>query len=1139
MIRKSLVESTRSCRTKVVATLSPLHQQNRLKSSPALTTKSSNEEEFALPPSSHSLPPNNIPPQQQQHKHQQRSPSIPRQLFHNRKKDDLISKTTNSSANRRIRKEASSRPILSMLAEKNNQEKGNNFEIIGVSSSMGKALLEQKAVGNKKKPRRLSEWLETQDRAKANHRMKGGVDSSNLAQLSNNINKNMRNKRVSSGTPISSIVAALKRGEGNESKINETGRGIDKLGDAFRQSLKIDRQRRLQELQQQEKNNTIRAVGDENLRNDDNESRLDKLLDEFRNNTTNRDKNTISSGGTWRQSSGDVSTSSTVASGGAKAFRERRKLAERIQRKKQQEKRRNWGKNNNPGGQWKREKYSQQGVDTNVDLKQLQKEIIKGNSLNTKGRSKNANEKETEVNLPNRSISLVELSSLLRVPKDKIDQTLAFLNGGSKVRANQRPKGKGGKKKKRVDGEIMLDIDMAELVTLELGFDAKRKVMSSKSRMMEEAERRILRQSAVSNEEGGDAFIDEKGEEEYYQSLPPRPPVVCIMGHVDHGKTTLMDSLRSKAAERARLDKTGNAMKHSNKKKKGKKKQNDALDLKNVAGTEAGGITQVISAFQVELSNNTSSSEDSKKAISSITFLDTPGHAAFKAMRQSGSNGADVIVLVVAADDGVSPQTIEIIEMYKSIARSQPGSISLVVAMTKIDKIVDMEGGDLEERQMMIENQLMENGIFTDGVGGGGEFDGVQLIPVSGMTGDGLDDLIEGLALQSEVMDLRADVEARAEGLVIDSKIESGLGVVADCIVRWGKLEQGDYVVSGVSGGKLRILNDVNNKPIKKAGPSQPVRIIGFKSLPKAGDPIICVQSEDIAEEIIERRERNIASNGGKESFRADGISEAEMDLQITGVASKHGSMTKQLLKKYGRNDDLDDGGGRAEEAEIRIPILLKADADGTLAALRDSVLNLSQESKLNLCIDPIELSIGHVTSSDVRLARDSGASILCFNLKGAKDKDAMNLAVTEGVNIRSNSVIYRLLDEAKGIFSEHFPPVQVEVVHGNAIVKTVFDINNNKDAAKIAGLIVRDGVLYLDKCSNENGVLNCEYRVKRGDKVISPPGIRANSLRKSKDDVNDVHRGDECGLGLFNYTDLNEGDVIECFSTEMKNVFM
>ena len=327
-------------------------------------------------------------------------------------------------------------------------------------------------------------------------------------------------------------------------------------------------------------------------------------------------------------------------------------------------------------------------------------------------------------------------------------------------------------------------------------------------------------------------------------------------------------------------------------------------------------------------------------------------------------------------------------------------------------------------------------------------------------------------------------------------------------------------------------LSSVNNKAIKKASPSQPVRIVGFKSLPKAGDPIVCVQSEEIAKEIISRREGLTSVNNSKETHRADD-SGASVELQVTGVASKQISMTRNILQRYGMDEE------EESSSTVRIPVLIKADADGTLAAVRDSLLGISDESKLDLCIDPVGVSIGHVTTSDVRMARESGACIVCFNLKGAKDKAAMSLAESEGVKILSHDVIYHLLDEAKDVFSTYCPKIPVENVHGSAVVQAVFDVNNAKNAEKIAGLKVQDGILFLNKSSKDKGDLPCKYRVKRAGKVISPENLRAKSLRRVKEDVTDVRRGDECGLGLLDYLDLKEGDIIECFSVEMKNTFV
>lgn len=736
------------------------------------------------------------------------------------------------------------------------------------------------------------------------------------------------------------------------------------------------------------------------------------------------------------------------------------------------------------------------------DAQVLQQELMRENTL-SKNQNKQTNTKESldkKLLLPNRPISIIQLSTITRESKEKI---LKVLND-----IGERPS------RNAVIDDYQVDVDIAELVALELGFDPEREKRSKCS--AEDAEKRMLRQGADAS-----AF-----DEEAYENLPPRPAVVCICGHVDHGKTTLMDALRRKAAESMQTTQS-----HRKKKDKKGKKKKDGDSFQAVAGTEAGGITQVVSAFQIRMPDVSGSANSD---IDTVTFLDTPGHAAFKSMRKSGSNGADVLVLVIAADDGVSPQTVEIINMYKEIARGQPGSITLMIAMTKIDK----PGIDIEQSMRRIENQLMEHEIFTERMTSSDcEFGGVQMVPLSGLTGDGVDDLVEGLILQSEVMDLRACKESRAEGLIIDAKVETGLGVVVDCIIRWGKLEVGDYVHSGVHGGKVRILNDVNNKPVKRASPSQPVRLVGFKSLPKAGDAILCVQSEEISKEIIARREALAATNDSTNTYRVDD-SNAKLDVQISGGASKKGFMANNILKKYNRHDEAQDDCNEDDD-QIRIPVILKADADGTLAALRDSILAIQEQSSLNLLIDPIEISVGHVTPSDVNMAMDSGASIFCFNLKGSKDKAAMSLASNNHVDIRSNNVIYRLLEDAKDVFSGFCPPTPVEKIHGKALVQAVFDINNNKDAERVAGLKVTDGKLYLKNVAAESGTLDCMYRIKKKGKEVKAEGLIAKSLRRVKDEVTDVRLGDECGLNLEGFKDVEEGDIVECYSVEMKRKFV
>ncbi|OEU08408.1 P-loop containing nucleoside triphosphate hydrolase protein [Fragilariopsis cylindrus CCMP1102] len=543
-------------------------------------------------------------------------------------------------------------------------------------------------------------------------------------------------------------------------------------------------------------------------------------------------------------------------------------------------------------------------------------------------------------------------------------------------------------------------------------------------------------------------------------TYPARPPIVTIMGHVDHGKTTLMDALRR--------------------------------NTKNIAGTEAGGITQIISAFQVDLDG-----QDEK-----ITFLDTPGHAAFKAMRQSGSHAADVIVLVVAADDGISEQTVEIINFYKSIVKgSSDSGISMVVAVNKIDK----PGIDAEEAKMRIENQLLEYGIISEGMSSEGSEFGqpVQVIPTSGITGAGLDDLMEGLLLQSEVMDLRADDQANGEGIVMDARQEKGLGVVADCIIRWGKIEKGDVIISGDQVSQVRMLKDVSNKMLEKGLPSQPVRIIGFKSLPKAGDPIMVVASEEIAEEMLEQRRAIDPST----SDRPDG-------------AGSDAALPKA-------------------DGTVRIPIIVKADADGSLTAVRESLLNIGEDSKHTVVIDPIMEGIGEVTMSDIQMAKQSEATIFAFGSKRT-DQTIINLAESEGVSICSNNIIYSLLDEARDVLGAYLPLIPKEHTHGRASVKAVFTIGTINGDEKVAGLNVMNGNIYKSKApagDSSTTDLDCHFRVYRDSQLISPVGesVTASSLRRFKELVDSVRLGDECGLALSGFTDFEEGDEIECYSVEMK----
>jgi len=699
----------------------------------------------------------------------------------------------------------------------------------------------------------------------------------------------------------------------------------------------------------------------------------------------------------------------------------------------------------------------------------------------------------------NNSLTLMEASTLFRTKVDVIRKKLRAMG-------------------ERIEGDIFddaktssspiittLDIDMLELLAMDLGIET---VRSTKEPVIVDLEKLLMLQRR------SDIDIDiAEGTNTIVETYPARPPIVTIMGHVDHGKTTLMDALRRKSREQQRQSKKE---KGSKKRKKKNSSKNLVGTTKNVAGTEAGGITQIISAFQVGLDGH-----DEK-----ITLLDTPGHAAFRAMRQSGSHAADIIVLVIAADDGISEQTKEIINFYKSIVKgSSDSGISMVVAVNKIDK----PGIDAKEAQMRIENQLLEHGIISEGMSSDGSEFGqpVQVIPTSGLSGEGLDNLMEGLLLQSEMMDLRADDQAYGEGIVMDARQEKGLGVVADCIVRWGKIEIGDVIISGDQVSQVRMLKDVNNKMLKKGLPSQPVRIIGFKSLPKAGDPLMVVKSEKIAKDMLEQRRAIDPSS----SDRPDGVS-SDIELHITGMRRRDTWRVNKFTNKAAKYIDKADG-------SVRIPIIIKADADGSLAAVRESLLNIGDDSKHTVVIDPIMEGIGEVTPSDIQMAKESEATIFSFGSKRT-DQLLLNLAESEGVSICSDNVIYSLLDEAKNILGYYLPLVPKEHTHGRALVKAVFSIDTINGVDKVAGLNVMNGCIYKSKApggDSSTNDLDCHFRVYRDGELISPEGenVTASSLRRFKEIVESVRLGDECGLALSGFTDLEEGDEIECYSVEMK----
>jgi translation initiation factor IF-2 len=680
--------------------------------------------------------------------------------------------------------------------------------------------------------------------------------------------------------------------------------------------------------------------------------------------------------------------------------------------------------------------------------------------------------------LPSYEMNLIEVSLLLRVSTQRLRKVLRSMG--------ELPRGKVE------DKDIVVHPEILEYVALDLGIGFEKV-----DRTIQSDEELLLQRRATAEQSA-----------DMYETYAPRPPVVCIMGHVDHGKTTLMDALRRRATEGE-----GKPQKKVGKAKKNKAAASKKASGGNVAGTEAGGITQVISAFQVPLPD---------ADVGAVTFLDTPGHAAFRSMRQSGSDAADVVVLVVAADDGVSPQTVEIIEFYKSIVTSSGSGISMVVALNKIDK----PGVDVERARTMVEGQLLEHGIVTERMGSESDFGPpVQLIPVSGLSGQGLDELIGGLVLQSEVMDLRADANACAEGVVLDARMEKGLGVVADCIIRWGSITKGDIVVSGTQKGKVRFLRDVGGKTIKQGIPSQPVRIVGFEELPKAGDPFICMELEEEADAAVERR---LAAIETEAIAKADGPSTAHAELQSAGKHLMSYDWRTRLQQRHGI-DDNEDGG------PIRIPVILRADADGTLAALRESVVAIGEASSHNIVIDPIQTGIGPALPTDVEMAKESQAAILCFNVNNDVQKEADEASV----KVLRSDVIYSILDDARVYFGSYLPAEAKETIHGRAKVGAIFSIGGID--TKVAGLQVLEGNLYRDKIpasKTSSGQATAIFRVLRNGDVIESTiqGMPATSLKHFKEDVTEIGRGKECGLSLANFGDFEEGDEIECWSVSMEH---
>lgn len=492
----------------------------------------------------------------------------------------------------------------------------------------------------------------------------------------------------------------------------------------------------------------------------------------------------------------------------------------------------------------------------------------------------------------------------------------------------------------------------------------------------------------------------------------PRPPVVTIMGHVDHGKTSLLDYIR-----RAK-----------------------------VADGEAGGITQHIGAYHVDTDKGT------------ISFLDTPGHAAFSAMRARGAEVTDLVILVVAADDGVMPQTIE------AIQHARASKVPVVVAVNKMDK------PDANPDRVM--QELTQHELVPEEWGGD-----TMLVKVSAKSGEGIDSLLDAVLLQAEVLELKAPIAAAAHGTIVESSVETGRGPVATVLVQSGTLHLGDSIVSGAEYGRVRAMFDENGRPVQSAGPSIPVQVLGLSGAPNAGDDVIAVADEKKAREVAELR-------GDRE--------------RRTRIDEQRAASLDQLFSQLKEGDPKS------------VNIILKADVQGSVEALREALLKLTNDE---VKVYVVASGVGGITESDANLAVTSGAIILGFNVRA--DAAARRVVEERGLDLRYYSIIYELIDDVKQAISGMLSPIVTEEIIGLAEVRDVF--RSSKFGA-IAGCMVVDGLIRR----------NNPIRVLRDNVVVYEGALE--SLRRFKDDVAEVKSGMECGIGVKNYNDVQPGDQIEVF---------
>lgn len=536
-----------------------------------------------------------------------------------------------------------------------------------------------------------------------------------------------------------------------------------------------------------------------------------------------------------------------------------------------------------------------------------------------------------------------------------------------------------------------LDEDTTELIASEYGFEIR---------------------EAKTLEERQEEELDFEDSEE---NLVLRPPVVTVMGHVDHGKTSLLDSIRES----------------------------------HVTQREAGGITQHIGASTVNINGN------------KIVFLDTPGHEAFTSMRARGAQVTDVAILVVAADDGVMPQTIEAINHAKA------ANVPIIVAINKMDKP--------EANPDRVKQELTEHGLVPEDWGGD-----VITVPVSAIKKEGLDELLEMILLVSEMSELKANPNRKAVGTIIEAELDKGRGPVATVLIQKGTLRIGDSIIAGTASGRVRAMIDSYGKRVKKASPSTAVEILGLSEVPQAGDKLFAAKDDKKARELADQR---------KEQIKRDQI-------------------------KSKQNISLDDLFDQIKTGEVKdLNIIIKADVQGSIEAVKDALIKLSNEE---VKVNPIHGGVGAITESDIMLATASNAIVIGFNVRPTTS--ATNLAERESVDVRTYRIIYKAIEDIENAIKGMLEPEYKEVVQGRAEVRATFKVPN---AGVIAGVYILNGKV----------TRNSSVRLLRDNIVIHEGEI--SSLRRFKDDVKEIATGYEGGIGIENYNDIKEGDIIEAFVME------